>query len=63
MKQFLVKADVHLDGKFFCKAEREIWAATPNAAKIEFENTNKGQGFTLKNVSVKELKVNVKTRS
>lgn len=60
MKQFLAKGDVYLDGKFFCRAEREIWAATPNAAKIEFESTNKGQGFTLKNVSVKELKVKVR---
>lgn len=59
MKQFLVKADVYLDGKFFCQAEREIWAATLNAAKIEFESTNRGQGFTLKNISVKELKINV----
>lgn len=60
MRQFLVKADVYFDDKFFCQAEREIWAATPNAAKIEFENTNKGQGFTLKNISVKELKVYAK---
>ena len=57
MKQFLVKADVYLDGKFFCQTEREIWAATPNAAKIELEKGNKGDGFSVKNVKVRELKI------
>jgi len=60
MKQFIIAADVFVGKEKFCSVEREIWAETPNAAKIEFENANKGQGFTLKNVSVKELKVKVR---
>ena len=56
MKRFLVKSDVFCEGEFFCKVEREIWADTANAAKVEFEKANKGSGFNVKNLKVKEIK-------
>jgi hypothetical protein len=52
----LVKSDVFCEGEFFCKVEREIWADTANAAKVEFEKANKGSGFNVKNLKVKEIK-------
>lgn len=56
MKRFLVKSDVFCEGKLLCKVEREIWADTANAAKVEFERANKGSGFNVSNLTVKEIK-------
>lgn len=56
MKRFLVKSDVFCEGKLLCKVEGEIWADTANAAKVEFERANKGSGFDVKNLTVKEIK-------
>lgn len=56
MRRFLVSGDIFYKEKHFCKVEREIWAETGGAAKVLFEREERGQGFSVKHVVVKELK-------
>ena len=53
MKQFIIAADVFVGKEKFCSVEREIWAATPNAAKMEFLRTNAGGEFSV----IRELRL------
>ena len=44
------------DKKVFCIVEKEIWAATGNQAKQIFQNEQSGDGFSVRNVAVKEIR-------
>lgn len=55
-RRFLVRGTILHDKKVFCIVEKEIWAATGNQAKQIFQNEQSGDGFSVRNVEVKEIR-------